>query len=61
MSKEMVAAALGSPGKSEGVTHKESFIKEVLYYGTFKDLKQRVQFRYRVIFVNDKVTEFHEL
>ena len=61
MTKEMVAAALGTPGKSEGTTHKENFIKEVLYYGEFKDEKQKSQFRYRVIFVNDKVTEFHEI
>lgn len=61
MSREMVTAALGTPGKSEGTTHKENFIKEVLYYGAYKDAKQKVQFRYRVVFVNDKVTEFHEI
>jgi outer membrane protein assembly factor BamE (lipoprotein component of BamABCDE complex) len=59
MSKEMVTAALGTPGKSDGVTHKENFVKEVLYYRAFKDEKQKVQFRYKIIFVNDKVTEFH--
>ena len=61
MSKEMVTAALGTPGKSEGATHKQNFIKEILYYSAFQDAKQKTQFRYKVTFVNNAVTEFHEI
>lgn len=61
MSKEMVTSALGTPFKTDGVIHKENFIKEVLYYGEFKDSKQKSQYRFKVIFVNNAVTEFHEI
>jgi hypothetical protein len=60
MSKEMVIAALGSPDKSDGITHKESFKKETLYFRNFTDSKQKIQFRYKVIFINEKVSEIHE-
>lgn len=59
MTKEMVTAALGSPRKSEGITRKENFTKEILYYGTYNDAKQKVQYRYKVTFINEKVAEFH--
>ncbi|MBK7571497.1 MAG: hypothetical protein IPI10_07720 [Bacteroidetes bacterium] len=59
MTKKMVTVALGSPEKSEGITRKENFTKEILYYEKYNDAKHKVQYRYKVTFINEKVAEFH--
>lgn len=62
MTKEMVFAAFRNSGKSEGFTRRKDLLTEVIYYDVTRKVSNvRKRFRYKVTFVNDKVTEFNEL
>ena len=61
MSLEMVTEAFGSPAKSDGKTTRQNYVKEIFCYGAYQSTKNKTQYRYKVIFENDRVTEIHQI
>ena len=37
------------------------YVKEIFYYGVYQDAKHKTQYRYKVIFENDRVTEIRQI
>ena len=60
MSHQVVQDIVGAPKMSEGKTIRENYEKEVLYYGEFIDGRNRTNYKYKVTYINGKVSEIHE-
>jgi hypothetical protein len=61
MNTEMVRESIGLPSKSDGKIIRENYLKEVVYYGEYKDAHQKSHYRLKVTFENNKVSEIREL
>ena len=60
MSPDEVRRAIGRPAKSDGLTVKENWTKEVLYYGPNSDKKtNKTTYDLRVVYINGKASEIH--
>ena len=61
MTPEEVRREIGRrPDKSDGVTIKENWKKEVLYYGEYQDEKtKKTMYQLRVVYINGKAAEIH--